>query len=281
MIDYAGPTGKLTYAKAVRLRQAEWRLQPKIDGMYARVTLDGRGLISQIASRTGRICADEGALSLLGVRAGEPDSVLHGELEVSTEAGLRAARERGWSMLHVFDVSRLGGRDIRGLPYRQRRDFLMRAQARAQAADDDRDWWTDDRGCVHHERTGRFSKPVPRGWRRCPVVEQWPLRALGERWRDDIEIGGGEGLVAVALGARFGTRGAKLKIKRSDTIDATVHSVGGKLCRLRWCGVQFVAPIGRWPLAVGDVVEVMSTGYYEQTMIPRHPRIARIRADLN
>lgn len=275
--DYAGPTRKATHAKLRKLN-SDWVIQPKHDGVYARIVLDGRGLISQISSRARRPFGCENSRSLIGVYAGAPDSVLHGELESSTECGLASAANRGWPLIQVFDCSRLNGRDISRHGYGERRDALMRMHAQLQQDDTDRDWWQDKHGCVHHEKTGRFTRPIPRGWRRVPIVEQWGMNKFGEQWRN-IELTGGEGLVLVNTKAPLGARGSKLKLKKEDTTDARVLRTDDRRVLLDSHGVVFGCPVGSWVLEQGEMVELTSNGFYSSG-IPRHPRIKRMRTDL-
>jgi len=154
----------------------------------------------------------------------------------------------------------------------------MEAHAKLQTEDDDRDWWVDSRGCAHHEKTGRFTTAVPRGWRRAPIVPEYPLREFANRW-DRVKAELREGLVLVSQRAPLGARGSKLKVKRTETLDAIVMNVAGGKAVCNYYGNIFVLSCGKWPLSSGDMVEVRCNGVYD-TGQPRNPRMVRIRVDL-
>lgn len=279
LTDYVGAGARLDPERGLALDPDRWCWQPKRDGCYARVSLDRRGRVSTVLSRAGAPLR-EGA-DLIGILAGPPDSVLHGELEAHTEAGNRAAAARGWRALHLFDTTRLAGRDVSGLPFAARIAELE--LVRAQLGTDPARWRTDDHGDAHDVRTGRYTAAVPRDLRRLPLIAA--ARGAGSAavlWRDVVERGGGEGLVAVRLDAPSGARNAKRKIKPTDTLDCTVLSCRGGAARLEYRGHTFVLSArGRWgQLAAGDLVEVAADGWYERSPTPRHPRIVRVRSDL-
>src|SRR3990167_11218694 len=89
LTDFVGATARLSPERGLALPSARWGWQPKHDGAYARVSLDRRGRISNVLSRAGSPIRE--AADLVGILAGPPDSVLHGELESHTEAGNRLA----------------------------------------------------------------------------------------------------------------------------------------------------------------------------------------------
>jgi hypothetical protein len=284
LTDYVGAGARLAPERGLELDPARWAWQPKIDGVYARVSLDRRGRIANVLSRAGvRIReADE----LVGVHAGPPDSVLHGELEAHTEAANRAAAARGWRALHVFDVTRYAGRDVSPLCYGERYGLLHQARApleleRAGRSDP---WMVDDQGDAHDARSGRYTRPVPHDYRRLPIVPLARGRGAGERlWRDHVELAGGEGLVACRLEAPAGARASKRKLKASETLDCRVVRVGAGVALVEYRTVLFtVSARGRGceDLAAGDVVEVAADGWYESSATPRFARITRIREDL-
>lgn len=274
--DYAGAGARLDPERGLALSRSCWAWQPKIDGTYARVTLDGRGRVARVLSRTGEEI--RAAADLLGIVAGPPDTVYHGELEAHTEAGLRAATARGWAALHLFDCSRLDGRDLSRDAYADRYAAIHRAQAwlECDGAARRRDW-TDDATGRHHNAAGRFCAAVPRDLRRFPVVALH-RGAASELWRSHVELGGGEGLVAVRLDAPLGARGAKRKIKATDTIDAVCVSASAGGSTLVYAGRSFV--VGS-RCDVGSVVEVAHDGWYESSVTPRFPRVVRRRADMD
>lgn len=276
LTDYAG-AGALLDPSELRTLDDRWAVQPKVDGVYARVELDAAGAIARVVSRAAEPLS--AAADLIGIVAGAPGSVLHGELEAHTEAGVRAAATRGWAALHLFDVSAIGGRDVSGLSYADRYAELHRQQALLETGGPGRVrlWEVDAQGDAH-DAGGRYCRRVPRDLRRLPIV---PLArgaaARSELWSSYVDRGGGEGLVAVRLDARLGARAAKRKVKATDTIDAVVVAVGHQAITVTARGLVWtmagVAP-------VGAVVEVAHHGWYETSTAPRFARVARVREDL-
>jgi hypothetical protein len=278
LADYAGARARLPPERGLALDPRRWAWEPKIDGCYIRATTDRRGRITHAVMRSGAAAAG----NLVGVATGLPDAVLHGELEGHTEAGRRAAATRGWAALHLFDVTRVQGRWLGGECYADRYARLHAYQAAAELGGRDT-WWTIDGRGAAHDAGGRFCRPVPRDLRRCPVVPMARGRGAGEQlWREHVELGGGEGLVAVRLDAPLGARGAKRKVKATDTLDCRVVEVGGGVARLAWAGGAFWASArGRWSaLRPGAVVAVAHDGYFEAGCTPRFARIRELRSDL-
>ena len=97
--------------KARALSGSSWRVQPKVDGQIALVVLDELGRVARILSRGLRPI--RAARDLVGVYLGQPRALLCGEYEGHTEAGKRAAAERGYANLHLFDALEIG-RDLDG-----------------------------------------------------------------------------------------------------------------------------------------------------------------------
>lgn len=281
LLEYTGAGSRLDPARGLALDDDRWGWQPKVDGVYARVSLDRRGRISNVIARSGAPLRE--AQDLIGILAGPPDSVLHGELEAHTEAGNRAAAARGWRALHVFDVTRWHGTDVCARAYADRHALIVDAQAELVSAGPRNPWVVDDQGDAHDARTGRYTKPIPRDVRRLPVVAITCGRgAARDLWREVVEVGGGEGLVAVRLDAPARARGAKRKIKATDTLDCRVLACAGGAARLEYGGQVFtVSARGRWSqLTPGAIVEVAADGWYERGATPRFARIVRLRGDL-
>jgi ATP-dependent DNA ligase len=284
LLDYVGAGARLEVERALALDPDRWAWMPKVDGVYARVSLDGRGRIATVVGRNGAPIAE--ARDLIGIHAGVDDSVLAGELEAHTEAGNRAAAARGWRALHLFDCTRYGGRDVSREPFAERYRLLHRAQALLEQDNASRArTWSEDGTGRAHDAGGRFCRAIPRDLRRLPIV---PLArgAAGGRalWSSFVERKGGEGVVAVRLDALAGARGAKRKVKASDTLDCVVATVDAGAARLTWRGLSFVVS-ARGAIAVelipGDVVEVACDGWYEASATPRFARIVRRRDDLS
>jgi hypothetical protein len=277
---YVGAGSLLPPARGLALDPARHAWMPKLDGCYADVQLDGSGRIAAVTSRNGRAIPQ--AADLIGILAGAPDSQLAGELEAHTEAGNAAAARRGWRALHLFDCVRFAGRDVTGDPYAVRYGFLHRGQALVEQEGLARDATLerDRAGDVHDVTTGRYTDRAPRDLRRLPIV---PLargaRAGLELWTNHVERDGGEGLVVVRLDAPAGRRGAKHKIKATDTLDCVVVKADARAAVVRTFGRRFV--IGASGLRVGSVVEVAHDGWYAGGAVPRFPRVVRVRRDLD
>lgn len=284
--DYCGATRRLDPAAGLALPNG-WGYQLKHDGCYVRLRINHSGRIADVTSRAGRPVATD----LIGILAGPPDSVMHGELEAHTEAGIRAATARGHALCHLFDCTRLAGRDLHDAPYVERHGALYAAQsmlegdhlARVHA------WQTDATGRAH-AASGRFTASIPRDLRRLPVTPMVRGRAAAaELWRRAVELDGGEGLVACRLAAPVKARGSKCKIKLTDTLDCRVVGAGPTAMTVvakiredsargpRHRVVQFVMP-GSAP--VGSIVEVRADGWYA-TGLPRFPRLVRSRGELS
>ena len=287
LTDYTGATRRLDPDAGLALPDRRYGWQLKHDGCYVRLSLDCHGRIASVLSRAGRPVPTD----LLGILAGPPDSVLHGELEAHTEAGIRAATARGFALCHLFDVTRLAGRDVSAAPYAERHGLLYTAQSILEGDDlaRVRSWQTDATGRAHAS-SGRFVAPVPRDLRRLPVT---PLvrghAAARDLWRRAVELGGGEGLVACRLDAPARARNAKSKIKLADTLDAVVLDACATAMTVativrtdssrgpRSREVRFAMP-GSAP--IGTTVEVRVDGWYA-TGLPRFPRLVRSRGDLS
>ena len=162
LTDYCGAGSRLAPERGLSLSPDRFAWMPKIDGCYARVSLDRRGRIANVLARSGQRIATD----LVGIVAGPPDSVLHGELEFHTEAGRRISATRGWAALHLFDATRLDGRDVSSSAYADRYALLASTRPTQTRID----WHDDDTGRAHHARTGRFTRRVPRDLRRLPLV---------------------------------------------------------------------------------------------------------------
>jgi hypothetical protein len=284
LLDYAGAGSRLAPSAGLALDPSRWAWQVKVDGVYARISTDRAGRIATMLHRSGAPVAVADAGGLYGLATGMPDAVLHAELEAGTEAGRRAAASRGWVAAHLFDCSRLLGRNVASLPYSDRYGRLLRWQAQVECDGtlSRDDWWQlDEQGDAHDPATGRYCRAVPRDLRRLPVVELARGVGAGQRlWQSAVDREGGEGLVAVRLDAQLGVRGAKRKIKATDTIDAAVVAVFGRVATCSYAGVMFSLRVGSSAVRVGEVVEVAHDGWYESSTTPRFARLVRRRPDL-
>ncbi|HEX5728474.1 hypothetical protein [Microbacterium sp.] len=278
--DYAGALGRVPLARVSPLGR-HWVLQPKVDGCYARVTIDRFGRIERVFSRAGRHISGELVQHLFGAFVGWPNSELVGELEAHTEAGNRAAAARGWRALHLFDCIRAGGRYIGREPYRVRRDVLWRMQSEVVNLGCELPWYQEQHG-ARDRKTGQWTRAVPTDWRLTPIVPQIPARRAAEAWSTWGPDAGDEGLVAVNLDAPLGARGGKLKVKRADTIDAIVVATGPGAVTCDWSGKLVTVAAGAARDALiqpGDAVELACDGFFDSGH-PRFARLVRARPDL-
>jgi hypothetical protein len=279
VIDYCGAGARLEIDRARKLDPRRWAFMPKLDGCYARVALGDAGQIVSVTSRSG--CVLREADDLIGVVAGAPSSVLHGELEAHTEAGIAAARDRGWRALHLFDVTVADGRDLSSVPYTDRYGALHAMQALIEQRGDGRvEPMVLDRTGRRHDEAGRFSPFTPRDLRRLPIVALHRGAGAAEQlWTDHVERNNGEGIVAVRLDAPVSARGAKRKVKQSDTIDVVVMRFDARVAEVAHGGKSFLVSCSGLELAPGQVVEVKHDGAYASGE-PRFARIVRQRRDL-
>jgi ATP-dependent DNA ligase len=279
--DYAGAGGRLSLDR-VRELGAGWAVQPKVDGAYARVHLDGRGRVVNVFSRTGRPFPVEQWADLRGALVGAPHAELVGELEAHTEAGNAAAAARGHRAVHFFDVIHDGRRRLVDQPYRERYSALCWMQAEAAQQAESGRWQDEDQG-VRDRVTGRWSREVlgASAIARAPLVPLLPVRSAGQLW-DAAVSGELEGLVVVALDAKLGARRAKLKVKPRNTLDCQVLAVDAKAAIVAAGPLRFVVSAragGDRELVPGAIVEVAHEGWYGSG-VPRFARILRSRPDL-
>lgn len=274
---YAGARGRIDLARASRLSRHV--LQPKVDGIYAHLSTGDDGRITAIATRGGQLLAGADLAHYQGIRW-HPHSLIIAELELQTEAGIRARERRGWAVVHAFDALRVAGRDVSREPYSQRRDALLRAQVALELASEDRPTHELDDGRTRDRRSGRYARPIPRGWRRLSIVPQLSAHLADLAWADWVDGDWVEGLVLVAPDAPIGARSAKRKVKRTRTIDCVVAASRARTAVLWWPqrGIAFTVGSSA-PPPKGVWVEVAYDGFYESGA-PRFPRIRRIRRDL-
>lgn len=270
------PTGYVGATKAVRLLDLErlpssFVIQPKIDGVYVTLYLDGRGRVCRVFMRSGAEAPRHLVSHLLGALVGSPHAEVVGELEAMTDAG-EAAAARGPRRVHLFDCTHDGERSMVRLPYRERRDALWRMQSAVQCATPD-----DDHRPAPYRR---YRDPVLPGWRLTPIVEQVPANRASWAWDAWVKESDGEGLVAVNLDAPVGRPASKLKCKPWESIDCRAVAVARTTVTCSWNGHLFNVSRGRHHVEVGDLVEVHIAGWYGTGVVPKFPAIVRIRRDL-
>jgi ATP-dependent DNA ligase len=276
--DYAGAAGKLELG-AVAALGPRFVVQPKSDGSYARVHLDGQGRIARLFSRAAREFPRELVADLVGQRVGSPHAELVGELEVWTERANRIAATRGHRMLHLFDAIRVDGCYLGDAPYRARRDALERC--RAAAGSPDPSWVPGPRGAGRDVASGRLVRQVAEGAAIAPLLEQRTAAQADAAWADWVAGGEAEGLVVVDLDAPLGK--GKRKVKATETLDCRVIRAGDQLLQVEYGGRPFVISArspGDARITAGDVVEVAIDGWYEAGATPKFARLVRRRCDL-
>ena len=272
-LAYTGPTSRLCASRVSRL-SSDWVLQRKVDGCYVKAFCNSDGRIVRLLSRTGRTYNMAEARSMLGCKVLPCAGIICGELEAHTPVGVKAARERGYSLLHLFDCLALEGvGSLLQLPYNQRRSALYRAwvaNADAQGI---------HKGPAHDER-GKWCTYVPRGHERAPILPVHAVRRFDALWQDEVESGRAEGLVAISWTAPVGARRAKRKIKPYDSVDCVVlEDLGGKLAVRSFCGTFLVQWRGRRRFRPGEVIAVRHDGFYDSGT-PKFARMDRVRTDL-
>lgn len=279
MTTYAGARSRLTERAARVLPSRRFLFQPKIDGAYCTAITDGRGFLRHLLSRTGQAFGAADVDDLIGVQTGHRDAVLIGELECHTPVGVAARESRGFPLLHLYDAARLSGVPCHAVPYSERLARLFAERSRAEVEHVDQ--WEPAHGGRYRERSsGQFDRKHPRDHRRLPIVEC--SRDFGELWQRHVLLGGGEGLVAVRVDASLGARGAKRKIKPTDTFSATLVGRDTSAALLDYRGVRFVVSArAAWArlLSPADVVDFACDGWTMQGQ-PRNPRMIRPRPDL-
>lgn len=291
---YTGARGRLSLAHLERLPPTRYAVQPKVDGMYVHVHTDRAGRVHALTSRTGRAVDAAAVQDLIGCRVSAPHSILAGELEAHTEAGILARERRGYALVHVHDLLQLDGRSLAAEPYCARRDALWRVQSALVCEDLDQP--------TERDAAGRWQRQTPRGWRRCPIVPQVPASRWQELWQGYVEREGGEGLVVVALDAPAGRRGSKRKIKQATTIECVCVAVDERRATLVWTAAGAAYHVEHSELQrrdrtavrsaphvltgarsitfrVGAVYEVACDGFYASGL-PRFARVMRERTDL-
>ncbi len=264
-MTYVGARGCITHAQLDKLG-SQWVVQPKMDGVYARVSTDASGSISGVMSRASKPLSH--SIKLHGIR----DAVLCGELEAYTERSQDAVKRNGYQRLWLFDCLKIDGRDLSGETYQTRRDALQRAIANAEAS------LQRDRAGRVHDAAGRFG---PKLWRQVRVVPQLRAKGWTQMWGSHVEAEHGEGLVAVNTRSRAGTRGSKRKCKPVDHVTMTVLRVDDKCVELNYWGQRrgIIVSKGKHNPVPGDGVDVAVEGFY-RSGLPRFARIVRVRRDI-
>lgn len=255
------------------LDSKKWAFQPKIDGGYATVTTDSNGAILSAVSRSGRPWT---LGDLEGIRT-IPSAVLCCEIERHTEAAVVAVRNRGFELLHIFDALELGGRALVAETYADRYQAIMRAIVECEV----QQGWSNAAGNRRTE-AGRFTMAAPIDVRRTPLVPM--LRGASgfdEMWSSFVERQQGEGLVAVNLTAKAGSKLSKRKVKTTDTVSVKLSPAArdGSNAFVHAYGKAFLVSMPKWA-AIGDVVDIAHNGFYN-TGEPRFARVVRKRMDLN
>jgi len=288
LTHYAGATSPLPLEKALKLGSG-WGFMPKKDGSYVELATDARGRISSMVFRTGAQLERDEHDDLMGMAIGLPMSSLVGELEVYTEHAVMTVKGKRRRHLHLFDMLRHVGEYVAREPFSERYRRMMQWHSAISAGTTDGTWY-ESIGGAKDSATNEYVQSAKVNLRRLPLV---PLAtgsgALEELWRSEVQVGGGEGIVAVNLDAPIGARASKRKCKRHDTLDAQVVSIEDGAVRVLWAGEIVRIRCVRWLPAIQEamartgrcIVEVKSDGvYWTGRVVPKHARITRIRYDL-
>ena len=276
--------------------------QFKVDGMYVELHGDEYGKCYKIIGKNNKHVADRRAYSLMGVKLGPPGTILIGEVDAHTEAGISSYEEKGFADCHIFDALRVGGKDLRKSTYRTRRDVVQRmlAEEKEIINREDRPYTKDGDGRTRNGM-GRYCLAKGLSWRRLPFVKSYPISMLDEGWATVLDEGR-EGLVIVDLNGLIGQRNGKLKMKPTPEMDAVVVHVFSHnkphtamvgtyledwaqqalLERVPVIGgtrLVFTVVTGNEKAEKGQVVSFNHSGVYG-TNIPKHIRNVRIRHDI-
>lgn len=264
---YTGATKRVTLAEA-RALGPRWVVQPKKDGIYARVYLDRNGRIARVFMRNGGEAPARLVSHLIGALAGAGYAEIVGELDAMTDAG-EAAAKLGPRRIHLFDCLFDGVRSLAAEPYHVRRDALWRMQSEVQC-----------RAPKDQHRPFPYGRHGLPGWKLTPIVEQVASSRAPWAWDAWVKEVDGEGLVAVALDASAGARCAKMKIKEAEVIDAVAVSVSRTTVTCSWNGHLFNVARHRHHVEAGEMVEVRHFGWESTVVMPRFASLLRVRRDL-
>src|SRR5437764_7448859 len=122
-------------------RDAAWRFEPKLDGyrMLAFVRAGEPRLVSRrgiaytrlfpsiasaLQAQTDRDCIIDGEIIALGGDGKPSFDALQGRASLSTDVEIAAAERRAPAVFFAFDLLHHAGRNLRGLPYIERRELL-------------------------------------------------------------------------------------------------------------------------------------------------------------
>lgn len=262
--------GALIAPDAARALGDRWGFQPKVDGVYVTATTDADGRIVDMRTRNGRTIDHD----LADVRT-IPSATIVGELEAHTESGIAMARSRGWQLLHVFDLLHVRGMAIDDAPYATRYAQAVREIAEIEQAMPDAAY----RRGRHHNHRGRFVDAAPLDVRRTPIVPMLRSRDGFDRlWSEYVDRDGGEGLVAVRLDAPASARGAKRKVKVTDTVTGLVLDRDSQCARVAIADQTVIVSAPAW-VQPGQRVDLAHNGRY-MTGALRFARIVRARFDI-
>ena len=278
LLDYCGATRRVKPEEGLALDPSRWVWLEKADGAYVRASTDSRGRIASMILRSGSPCSAHEAGDLIGMPIGLPDSVLHGELNAHTEAGVRDRETFGAARVRLFDVSRYQGASIERLGYGERYAMLHRWQAETECYAPSLARAPKDAAGRCHDSFGRFT--ARRDLTRLPILRLYRGKAGAElAWREVVEVGGGEGLVAADTTAPLGK--GKAKIMAELTLDWLVVEVGPRAAWLLWKGNRVaVSCAGKVRPQPGEIWELACDGFYESGVTPRFARLRRRRDDL-
>lgn len=314
--DYGGATARITRADAAKLGP-RWVCQPKIDGAWVRIHLDGQGRIERLFTRSGLELAASGRRSETAAEArrriraaraaacGKPLTPYHERrteprrvVEPGIADGLIGALVGAPGSVLVGEIEAFteagnriaaanGHRRIHlfdviraGEEYVARQPYHVRRDALWRMQSEVECNGGEQVTGRARDAEGCFVSPKVPGWRLTPIVPQWPASLVEVAWGDVVIDGEGEGLVLVNLDAGMGAKSSKIKCRPWETLDCPVVGVSRTTITATWCGHPFNVARGKHEPAVGDVVEVKHAGFYETGVTPKYPSLVRVRREL-
>jgi len=268
---YLGPKCQVTPDSIARFeREGVWAAEEKRDGCWAEIRTDGKGAITSITSRVGKLFGPAHVEGLVGLVTHLPHSVLVAELESASEAATTFSEALGYKRVHVFDALTINSIDCTGHTYDQRRRVVTDLVGAAK------DPAVGKRLCVVRQATSDF-----------------------QHFYDDVMADGGEGLVFKQMASRYKPANADGKVdgwircKAFRFVDYVVLEIGkspggspnlqvglcvkGKIKRI--CTIKTPPEkVLAMPDLIGSVIECKGAEVFKSGAL-RHGHFERLRSD--